>query len=28
MMKPAEDWYRRDPADLLGPPKVWRIFIQ
>jgi hypothetical protein len=28
MMKPAEDCYHCDAADLPGPPKIWRIFIQ
>jgi hypothetical protein len=28
MMQPAEDWNRRDRADLLRPPKIWSIFIQ
>jgi CBS domain-containing protein len=27
MMQPAEDWYGCNVADLLGPPKIWSIFI-
>lgn len=28
MMEPAEDRYRCDAAERLGPPKIWSIFIQ
>jgi len=28
MMESAEDWYRRDAAELLPPSKLWSIFIQ
>ena len=28
MMKPAEDWYCCEAADLLRPPKIWRFFIR
>jgi hypothetical protein len=28
MMKPAEDWYRCDAAELLRPAKIRSIFIQ
>jgi hypothetical protein len=28
IMEPAEDRYRCDAAELLGPPKTWSIFIQ
>ncbi len=28
MMEPAKDWYRGDASDLLGLPKIWRIFLQ
>ncbi len=28
MMKPAEDRYRCDAAELLGASKIWSIFIQ
>jgi len=27
MMKPAEDWYRCDAADLLRTPKFWNVLI-
>jgi cytochrome P450 len=28
MMEPAEDWSRRDAADLLPSPELWSILIQ
>jgi hypothetical protein len=28
MMQPFKDWNRGDAADLLGPPKIWSIFLQ
>src|ERR1700731_2912916 len=28
MMQPAEDWYRYNAAELLGPPKIWSILVQ
>ena len=28
MMEPAEDWSRRDAADLLPTPELWSILIQ
>jgi hypothetical protein len=28
MMEPAEDRYRCEAAELLGPPKIRSIFIQ
>jgi hypothetical protein len=27
MTEPAEDWSRRDAADLLPPPEIWSILI-
>ena len=28
MVESAEDWHRRDVADLLSPPRIRSIFIQ
>ena len=28
MVQPAEDWYRYEAAELLGPPKIWSILVQ
>jgi hypothetical protein len=27
MMQPFKDWNCGDAADLLGPPKIWNIFL-
>ncbi len=28
VVKPTEDRYRRDTADLVRPAKIWSIFVQ